>query len=174
MTKLELKNGAQAKLTSLTRESVPEVTKLAREIWYFHYPGIITVAQIEHMLQDRYSEKTILADLAQKEVSWIILWLEKKIVGFRNDYYHSKSLKIDKLYVHPKYQNLGLGKGMVEEAVQKAKIANLKKIWLRVNRSNFNAICFYKSLGFNISKTSVSKIGKGFIMDDYIMVTNLY
>src|SRR5262249_36981939 len=37
------------------REDLPEVQRLAHAIWHAHYPGIITPAQIDYMLERGYS-----------------------------------------------------------------------------------------------------------------------
>jgi hypothetical protein len=39
----------------LASEDVERMAVLAREIWYDHYPKIITTAQIEYMLEQRYA-----------------------------------------------------------------------------------------------------------------------
>ena len=40
----------------LRNEDVSALASLARDIWRAHYPGIISVAQIEYMLAERYDE----------------------------------------------------------------------------------------------------------------------
>ena len=50
---------------------------------------------------------------------------------------------------------------------------NLTKIWLTVNRNNTDSISVYKHLGFYKEKESVSDIGSGFVMDDFIMAINI-
>ena len=46
-------------ITPLSEADIGPVCALAREIWVQHYPGIITVRQIEYMLEQRYSPDVI-------------------------------------------------------------------------------------------------------------------
>ena len=32
-----------------------EIYQLARDIWFLHYPGLITIKQIEYMLEQKYT-----------------------------------------------------------------------------------------------------------------------
>lgn len=44
---------------------VAEVGRLARRIWNAHYPGIVTQAQIDFMLEDRYNEASLRQQMAE-------------------------------------------------------------------------------------------------------------
>ena len=41
---------------------------------------------------------------------------------------------------------------------------------LHVNKYNTNSILAYKKMGFENTESSITDIGKGFVMDDYLMV----
>jgi len=47
------------RIAPLVIADIEPLTALAREIWHQRYPGIITVKQIEYMLEQRYSPDTI-------------------------------------------------------------------------------------------------------------------
>jgi ribosomal-protein-alanine N-acetyltransferase len=49
--------------------------------------------------------------------------------------------------VHPHHRRKGIGRGLIEEAVQRF---HLKKLWAEVRRSNGGAQSFYLNLGFKI------------------------
>jgi hypothetical protein len=51
------------RISPLAAADIEPLTALAREIWHQHYPGIITVKQIEYMLEQRYSPDTIRAEI---------------------------------------------------------------------------------------------------------------
>src|SRR3982751_3537094 len=84
---------------------------LAREIWLQHYPGIITVKQIEYMLSQRYSPAAIRAQVRAGASSWIKLEARGVICGFANFERGSepRSMKLDKLYVHQVVRGKGCG-----------------------------------------------------------------
>ena len=59
-----------------------------------------------------------------------------------------ESLEIERIYVKNKFQKLGLGKLLLNKAIEIAMESDKKKIWLGVWEKNENAIVFYKNMGF--------------------------
>lgn len=60
----------------------------------------------------------------------------------------AESLEIERIYIKKKFQKHGLGKYLLNKAMEIAMERNKKKIWLGVWEKNENAIAFYKKLGF--------------------------
>lgn len=59
-----------------------------------------------------------------------------------------ESLEIERIYIKNKFQKHGLGKYLLNKAMEIAMERNKKKIWLGVWDKNENAIAFYKKMGF--------------------------
>ncbi|QNF29918.1 GNAT family N-acetyltransferase [Metabacillus elymi] len=59
-----------------------------------------------------------------------------------------ESLEIERIYIKNKFQKHGLGKYLLNKAIEIAMKCNKKKIWLGVWENNKNAIAFYKKMGF--------------------------
>ncbi|MGE7998040.1 GNAT family N-acetyltransferase [Lysinibacillus sp. NPDC093190] len=59
-----------------------------------------------------------------------------------------ESLEIERIYIRNKYQGKGLGKHLINKAMEIAVAQNKKSIWLGVWEKNDNAIGFYKKIGF--------------------------
>ncbi|MFB5676059.1 GNAT family N-acetyltransferase [Paenibacillus terreus] len=59
-----------------------------------------------------------------------------------------ESLEIERIYIKSKFQKHGLGKYLLNKAVEIAMKHHKKKIWLGVWEKNENAIAFYKKMGF--------------------------
>jgi diamine N-acetyltransferase len=76
--------------------------------------------------------------------------------------------KIHKIYVLPETQGTGIGKQLLDLVKTKAQENQQTAIFLNVNKYN-NAQNFYQKLGFTITKEEVIDIGKGYVMDDYVM-----
>ncbi len=72
----------------------------------------------------------------------------------------------------PQEQQKGYGKALINKAIERAEQTQVTKIILQVNKAN-TAQYFYKKLGFVVQKEAVFEIGKGFVMDDYIMELSL-
>jgi len=150
------------------------VVALAREIWLAHYPGIISHAQIEYMLAQRYDPAVIRAELARPDVWWLVLREDGEIVAYMSLQQESDTaLKIDKLYVHPRTQRRGCGERLIARAETLARRGGCGELELAVNRGNTKAIAAYRKHGFSVREAVVKDIGGGFVMDDYRMVKKL-
>ncbi len=162
-------------ISRLADDDVEAVSALAREIWLAHYPGIISIAQIEYMLAQRYSARVIRAELAQADMWWYKEVQQQRMIAYMALQLEpgGASMKIDKLYVHPARQRRGSGGRLLRQAVDAARAEGCGELVLAVNRNNASAIAAYSKYGFNIREAVVKDIGGGFVMDDYIMVKAL-
>lgn len=160
------------RIRPLQATEVPALCALAREIWRAHYPGIISVAQIEYMLEERYNEALIRDELRCADFWWDVLLLDGKMTGYTS-YFPTDvagEIKIDKLYLHPRVHRQGYGGRLIDHVAAFAVQRGGRRLALAVNRHNATAIAAYHKHGFVIAETSVRQIGGGFLMDDYIMV----
>jgi ribosomal protein S18 acetylase RimI-like enzyme len=156
----------------LAAQDVEPLAELAREIWYAHYPPIISIAQIEYMLAERYNPEVVLAELRRDGMWWDKLVVAGGMGGFASYFLTGVpgEMKLDKLYVHPRLQRRGYGGMMVERAVGVARARGCDRLALAVNKNNRSAIAAYLKHGFRVADAVVKDIGGGFVMDDYIMV----
>lgn len=151
------------------------VALAAREIWYQHYPGIITVRQIEYMLGQRYRPEVIRTQLAAGQSWWFGAWAGEDLSGFAacEPGNHPSAMKLDKLYVRLRYRGRGHGCALLEQAQRFARKQGCTEIYLQVNKHNAQSIQFYLRSGFTVSDAVRVGIGNGFVMDDYIMTRTL-
>lgn len=161
-----------ARIEPLAAEDVEPLYALAREIWYAHYPAIISAAQIEYMLDERYNAGVVLGELRRDGIWWDKLLVAGEMVGFASYFLTASAgeMKLDKLYVHPRLQRRGYGGMMIERACEIARSRGCNRLVLAVNKNNRSAIAAYLKHGFSIGGAVVKDIGGGFVMDDYIMV----
>lgn len=155
---------------------IAPVCVLAREIWLQHYPGIITVKQIEYMLAQRYSPNAIRAQLRTDEASrdkgwWDKLEVRGELCGFASYQRGAEagSMKLDKLYVHQLFRGQGYGAALIDHVANIARQHGMDTLYLQVNRNNHGSIAAYRRTGFSVVKTVKVEIGRGFFMDDYLM-----
>ena len=162
---------ADSKISSVCDTDIAPVCALAREIWLQHYPGIITVSQIEYMLAQRYNPAVVREELARGDLWWDKLLLNGRMVGFASYFLlrDTGAMKLDKLYVHPAHQRSGYGRMLVDRAVTMARACGCDALVLAVNKHNAAAIAAYVKHGFAIVDSVVKDIGSGFVMDDYVM-----
>jgi GNAT superfamily N-acetyltransferase len=157
------------------REELPAIRELAGVIWHAHYPGIITVAQIEYMLERGYAitalaefidrpDRGLLLALAHGEPAGFAAWLVTA---------RAEEAKLDKLYVLQAHQRTGIGKALLARVAGGARAAGATTLTLNVNKRNTQAIRAYEKHGFAIREAVVNDIGQGYVMDDFVMAKSL-
>lgn len=158
----------------MTAPDAPTVSRLAETIWRYHYSGIISTAQIEYMLKQRYQPAMINEQLSNPDVWWRKLVLDENIIGFSCCMRTTipGQLKIDKLYIHCDHHRQGYGARLVRDAVEILRKNNLQSLILTVNKHNRSAISAYQHYGFEVTGDSIVDIGGGFFMNDYLMTLN--
>ena len=159
----------------LREADIPALIALARDTWFKHYPDILTTAQIEYMLAQRYSDAVIRAQLADPDIWWDRLLLDGELAAFAQ-YERSDppgTLKVDKLYARHELRGRGLGSTLLRHIEDEARAMGFSRLKLQVNKNNVSAIGAYRKNGFVVAESAVFDIGHGFVMDDYVMVKEL-
>ncbi|HQS98793.1 MAG: GNAT family N-acetyltransferase [Hydrogenophilales bacterium 16-64-46] len=155
----------------LLPEEVGALAALARIVWQATYPALISQAQIDAMLADRYAAARIRSQLDDARHAW---WVTgSPPAGFAHVYVDATAAKLDKLYVHPGRQRQGLGTALLHACADWARAQRCLVLRLQVNRGNIPAIRAYESYGFHLVESRVFDIGNGHVMDDHVMEITL-
>jgi ribosomal protein S18 acetylase RimI-like enzyme len=166
-------NEPRVKLSPLTTAEVDAVSALARTVWQATYPALISQAQIDAMLADRYAPQRIREQLNDPRHAWRVAKQGPALIGFGHALLDEKGGKLDKLYVHPDQQRHGIGAALMRTIEDWARSQQVRRLWLQVNRGNTQAIRAYEKYGFKIVESRVFDIGDGFVMDDHVMEKHL-
>lgn len=158
-------------IASAEAGELPAVQRLAAVVWRAHYPGIITPAQIDYMLERGYALDALQGFLGRRDRGLEVARADGELVGFAAWYLtdDAREAKLDKLYVHPSQQRHGVGGGLIGRVCAGARAAGAATLILNVNKRNVQAIAAYEKHGFGIREAIVVDIGGGFVMDDFIM-----
>lgn len=149
---------------------VNTIQALANKIWHTHYLSIISIQQINYMLQNMYSGNAISEDMNNNK-HFYIAYLNTLPVGFASiSNQINKDYFLHKFYVDTTQHRLGIGSNFLAFL---EKETQAQKLTLTVNRKNFKAINFYFKKGFFIDKVEDFDIGNGYFMNDFIMVKHL-
>lgn len=164
---------SEIEIGPLRLDEVEALVDLASRIWHAHYPGIITPAQIEYMLEQRYRPVLVRQFLARGDI-WLAARAEGVLVGFAHGHpLTGGDYKLDKLYVDLDWQRHGIGGALIRELAARVLARGYGRLVLRVNRQNQSAIDAYLKYGFTVVTIHLEDIGGGFIMDDYVMTKEL-
>lgn len=158
----------------LAPSQVPAVVHLARRVWQVTYPGIISQAQIDYMLAQRYDAAWLMATLDAPGQCWWVASTEEALLGFCHLLLPSPGeAKLDKLYVDPDHQGRGVGRALLDVAAVEARAQGCREWVLAVNKHNTAAQAAYRRYGFVVREAVCADIGNGFVMDDYVMAQSL-
>jgi diamine N-acetyltransferase len=161
-----------------TLDDIPVIQQIAYKTWPSTYGAIISEDQIKYMLDLMYSTESLVqqmskghqfylfeSDIAQRD--------NNEVLGFASVSNELEGVfKLNKLYIIPMAHKTGAGKALLTAVKAYAKENGGKQLILQVNKQN-PAIEFYKKQGLSILAENVFELEKGFVMDDYIMGTNL-
>lgn len=149
---------------------IESIGYLAYQIWPYAYRNILSLGQLQYMLQMIYSPEAILSQMTEKGHQFLIASHDDKNIGFASFSATETAgvFKLHKLYVLPETQGTGFGKKLLDAVKEKCLQAGAHSLELTVNRFN-TALYFYKKQGFKILREQQFDIGQGYIMDDYIL-----
>lgn len=156
-----------------TTEDIEKVASLADEIWHEHYKGIISDDQIDYMVGKFQSKEAITIQLQSGGYQYYLIIEGEAPVGYIGLVLEERKIFLSKLYIVKEYRGKGLANKVFEYLKKLAKENNKQSIWLTVNRNNLDSIAVYIKKGFIKIEEQVADIGKGYVMDDYIMENKL-
>ncbi|MEP6668923.1 MAG: GNAT family N-acetyltransferase [Chthoniobacter sp.] len=161
---------ASLAIRSASEAEIPALRGLAERIWRTSYAMLLTPAQIDYMLGWMYSPETIASEMMEGTI-WETAWLDEELIGFHScsPEPQAQSLKLNKLYLLPELQGLGLGQQLLDRVHALAAERGARQVWLQVNKQNARAIRAYERAGYGVERSAVFDIGGGFVMDDFIM-----
>ncbi|WP_317165221.1 GNAT family N-acetyltransferase [Flavobacterium difficile] len=157
-------------LEKINKTQLPIIKDLAYAIWPSTYGEILSIEQLNYMLDNFYSIENLSNQMDNGQVFELLVEASNKVgfVAYELNCKETGWLKIHKIYLLPETQGKGFGRFMIDEVVKIAKKNQQKGVFLNVNKYN-KAQFFYQKLGFAITKDEVIDIGNNYIMDDYQM-----
>jgi diamine N-acetyltransferase len=107
-------------------------------------------------LERAFNLKQLEKELSNNSSQFFLIYLNDDIAGYlktntndaQSEEMGDHSLEIERIYIKKKFQKHGLGKDLLNKAIEIAIERNKQKIWLGVWEKNENAIAFYKKMGF--------------------------
>ena len=163
-----------ARLEAL-REDFSIVAQLGETIWREHYARIISQAQIDYMLNNRYSAENLRRYVNANDRWLDILKLDEQAVGYCSYALTEEAgtMKLEQFYLLAEFRGKGLGSLMLRHVEEQSRRQNCNSIMLQVNKQNTTPIAIYRKAGFTVREEAVFDIGQGFVMDDYVMEKRL-
>lgn len=107
-------------------------------------------------LESAFNLKQLEKELLNMSSQFFFVYFKDDIAGYlkintndaQSEEMGDESLEIERIYIRSNFQKLGLGKHLLNKAIDIAIQNNKKEIWLGVWEKNDNAIAFYEKMGF--------------------------
>ncbi|MCL2889612.1 MAG: GNAT family N-acetyltransferase [Eggerthellaceae bacterium] len=158
-----------------TDEEILQLAHMADEIWHEYWPGKLSYAQVDYMVDKLQSVEALTADIRGKAYEYWALINDGHFVGYVGVHAERDAARlfISKIYLFDSER----GKGFASQAIgfleDICRDRGLKSMYLTVNKYNDLAKNVYFAKGFTIVDSVVKSIGQGYVMDDYIMEKHL-
>lgn len=160
--------------TSIRKATITDcalINKLAQAVFPETYKDILSVAQLDYMMEWMYSPSNLKKQMSEEGHIYFIAYVENEPAGYVSIQQQAKDVfHLQKIYVLPSFQGLQLGKTLFLHAVKEIKILHPApcRMELNVNRNN-KALYFYKKMGMKKIDEGDFDIGNNFYMNDFIM-----
>ncbi|MDQ0886709.1 ribosomal protein S18 acetylase RimI-like enzyme [Paenibacillus sp. V4I9] len=107
-------------------------------------------------LEKAFNLKQLEKELSNISSEFYFIYSNEEIAGYlklntidsQTEIMGNDSLEIERIYIRKKLHKQGLGKYLINKAIEIAIERNKEKIWLGVWEKNESAITFYKKMGF--------------------------
>ena len=156
-----------------TDENFTSIRAIAAAVWPIAYSATLSQEQLDYMMEMMYSNESLQKQIQEGHQFYLACETNQEeisVLGFTSVCDEKKEgiFKLHKLYVLPTAQKKGVGKLLIETAVEYCKQNVAKQLQLQVNRFN-DAKFFYEKMGFAILYEADFNIGNGYFMNDYVM-----
>lgn len=155
-------------------EQLKELADEARKIWNEYFISIITQEQIDYMVEMFQSYEAIKHAMKEERYTYFLAYEENRIIGYCGvKPCEDGRLFLSKLYLEKEQRGKGYASMLLQKAIAFAKEQGLDAIYLTCNKYNEHSLDVYKNKGFYQIDSVQTDIGKGFIMDDFILQKDL-
>ena len=149
-----------------TTEDLALIQQLSHEIWHEYYPAIVSVKQIDYMLNKFHSIEALQHQINEDQKFFLIM-NETKAIGYCAFSEKNGAVFLHKFYILANSRRTGIGSEVFRQILD--LLNGREKISLQVNRRNFKSVNFYFKQGFSIEYVKDFDIGDGYTMDDFVM-----
>lgn len=139
-----------------TVEDLQMLQKVSVETFRDTFQDQNTEEDLYNYLEKAYNTKQLTSELLNQQSEFYFVFNGNDLAGYlkinineaQSETKGEDTLEIERIYVLPQFKGKGLGKILIQQAVERAQIHQKTNIWLGVWEHNHAALAFYKKLGF--------------------------
>ena len=139
-----------------THEDLFILQKISYETFNDTFKSQNSPENMKAYLEAAFNLKQLEKELSNRSSEFFFVYFNNEIAGYlktntsdaQSEAMGAESLEIERIYIKNEFHKHGLGKFLLNKAIEIAMEHNKKEIWLGVWEKNENAIAFYKKMGF--------------------------
>ncbi|CAM3788694.1 spermidine/spermine N(1)-acetyltransferase [Aeromicrobium ponti] len=139
-----------------TLEDLSKLQEISYETFNETFKDQNSPENMNSYLERAFNLKQLETELSHTSSQFFFVYFRGEAAGYlkvntneaQTEEMGDETLEIERIYIRNKFQNHGLGKYLLNKALEIAMERNKKKIWLGVWEKNENAIAFYKKMRF--------------------------
>jgi len=159
-----------------TVQDIDTLSALGRETYHDTFAAMNTLKNMRTYLDTAFNRETLLKELLAEHSQFLFLFCDDELAGYlklneedaQTDMYEHEALEIERIYLRSVFQGRGLGKVLIEKAMESARSKNKSYVWLGVWKRNRNAVAFYRRMGFTVFGSHDFRMGEE-LQSDYLM-----
>jgi ribosomal protein S18 acetylase RimI-like enzyme len=144
------------------KDDLSAIQSVTWETWLATYSAFIPQDDLQTYFEAHYNLAALAELFNSREVNGWVAEAEKAIVGYLKTQRHDeeKRFYVSSVYVLPTHQGKGIGMKLLRQAEACATAYHFDKIWLGVMAPNFNALAWYKKIGFEFIEEAPFTMGQ--------------
>jgi len=143
-------------ITKCNMENVQVLQEISIETFNDTFSNQNSPDNMKVYMDRAFTLKQLESELANRSSQFYFISFDKEVAGYlkvnvddaQSETMGDDCLEIERIYIRSKFQKKGLGKYLIDQAIEIAREQNKSSIWLGVWEKNDNAIRFYEKLGF--------------------------
>jgi ribosomal protein S18 acetylase RimI-like enzyme len=163
------------------REDLTDLQAIGIETFTDTFAAHNTPEDLQAYLDKAYDPEKLKAELLTEGSNFYFLYDEAELAGYMKINVESAlteemgeaSLEVERIYIRPAFKRKGLGKYLIDKAIEIARTQEKNLIWLGVWEHNMNAIAFYEKMGFGHTGSHSFFMGDD-EQTDFIMMKKLH
>ena len=166
----------EIRIRSCTLNDLSSLVKIAYETYDDTFRSLNTKETIDKYLQEAFNKEKLSDELVNKNSKFFFIYVDNVLAGYlkindvpaQSDINDPQSIEIERIYIKKAFKGKGLGKLLMNHAIQSAVKMKKKYVWLGVWEKNLDAISFYSQMGFRETGRHSFKMGNE-LQSDIIM-----
>ncbi|TXC92876.1 GNAT family N-acetyltransferase [Metabacillus litoralis] len=144
------------KLTKCNQEDLQRLQAISIETFNDTFKDQNSTENMTTYIQKAFNLKQLEKELANHSSQFFFVLYNNEVSGYlkvnindaQSEEMGEETLEIERIYIKNKFQKHGLGKSLLNKAIEIAMEHHKNKVWLGVWEKNENATAFYVKMGF--------------------------